>query len=53
MIDQPPDIVTASRIAEWASCPGAWSLRAIGTQSVNQPAIDAGIVHQGREKGRK
>ena len=40
-----PDPVTASEIASWVYCPEQWRLAALGHESTNQPARDAGTVH--------
>ena len=49
MEHRPPEIVTASEIAEWAFCAEAWRLNAIGAPSANQPAREAGTAHHGQK----
>lgn len=39
------DTVTASEIADWVYCPEAFRLSALGHESANQPAREAGTRH--------
>ena len=43
--------VTASEIAEFVYCPEAWRLAALGHESANQPARDAGHAHHAEKAG--
>ena len=39
---QDGDVVSASEIAQWAWCPEAWRLEALGAKPTNQKAIRKG-----------
>lgn len=49
MREHDPDIVTASEVADWAWCPEAWRLQALGNKPVNYTALRRGEVHHARK----
>lgn len=48
---QDSDVVSASEIAQWAWCPEAWRLEALGHEPGNERAIQRGEAFHARTAG--